>query len=56
MLTYNGDEHNLMKWPNRVDLSIRMKEFFDYYLKGEKLPDWMREGLPATQKGLKSGY
>lgn len=56
MLNYNGDEHNLMKWPNRVDLSIRMKQFFDYYLKGEAMPEWMREGLPATQKGLKSGY
>ncbi|MEI7484759.1 MAG: prolyl oligopeptidase family serine peptidase [Ignavibacteriota bacterium] len=56
MLNYNGDEHNLMKWPNRVDLSIRMKQFFDYYLKGEKMPDWMKDGLPATQKGLKNGY
>lgn len=56
MLNYNGDEHNLMKWPNRVDLSIRMKQFFDYYLKGEKMPDWMKDGIPATQKGLKSGY
>ena len=56
MLIYNGDEHNLMKWPNRVDLSIRMKQFFDYYLKGEKMPDWMKDGLPATQKGLRSGY
>ena len=56
MLNYNGDEHNLMKWPNRVDLSVRMKQFFDYYLKGEKMPDWMKDGVPATQKGLKSGY
>lgn len=56
MLNYNGDEHNLTKWPNRVDLSIRMKQFFDYYLKGDKMPDWMRDGIPATQKGLKNGY
>lgn len=56
LLNYNGDEHNLMKWPNRVDLSIRMKQFFDYYLKGEKMPEWMKEGIPAIQKGLKSGY
>lgn len=56
LLNYNGDEHNLMKWPNRVDLSIRMKQFFDYYLKGETMPEWMKDGVPATNKGLKTGY
>jgi len=56
LLNYNGDEHNLMKWPNRVDLSIRMKQFFDYYLKGEPIPEWMKSGIPALEKGLKSGY
>ena len=56
MLTYNGDEHNLTKWPNRVDLSIRMKQFFDHYLKDEPIPDWMKEGIPAIKKGLINGY
>lgn len=56
MLTYNGDEHNLIKWPNRVDLSIRMKQFFDHYLKGESMPEWMKDGIPAIQKGLINGY
>ncbi|MDD5362788.1 MAG: prolyl oligopeptidase family serine peptidase [Ignavibacteria bacterium] len=56
LLNYNGDEHNLMKWPNRVDLSIRMKQFFDYYLKGAPIPEWMKDGIPATLKGTKSGY
>jgi dipeptidyl aminopeptidase/acylaminoacyl peptidase len=56
MLTYNGDEHNLTKWPNRVDLSIRMKQFFDYYLKGEPMPLWMSDGIRAIDKGIKSGY
>ncbi|MCI0473863.1 MAG: prolyl oligopeptidase family serine peptidase, partial [Ignavibacteria bacterium] len=56
MLNYNGDEHNLTKWPNRVDLSIRMKQFFDHYLKGEPMPEWMKKGIPATEKGKNSGY
>ncbi len=56
MLTYNGDEHNLMKWPNRVDLSKRMMQFFDYYLKGAPMPVWMSEGVKATDKGLKNGF
>ena len=51
MLNYNGDEHNLTKWPNRVDLSIRMKQFFDHYLKDAKPAKWIRDGLPAVDKG-----
>lgn len=56
MLTYNDEEHNLTKWPNRVDLSIRMYQFFDHYLKGAPLPGWMKEGIPAIDKGKKNGY
>ncbi len=56
MLNYNGDEHNLTKWPNRVDLSIRMKQFFDFYLKDAPMPDWMKYGIPAIKKGLINGY
>lgn len=56
LLCYNGDEHNLMKWPNRVDLSIRMMEFFDHYLKGKPMPEWMENGIPAVKKGIINGY
>ncbi|MBN1633773.1 MAG: S9 family peptidase [Ignavibacteria bacterium] len=56
LLNYNGDAHNLRKWPNRVDLSIRMKQFFDHYLKGEPMPEWMEKGIPAVEKGIKKGY
>jgi len=56
MLNYNGDEHNLEKWPNRIDLSIRMMQFFDYYLKGEPMPQWMETGIPALEKGKITGY
>jgi dipeptidyl aminopeptidase/acylaminoacyl peptidase len=56
MLTYNKEEHNLTKWPNRMDLDIRMYQFFDYYLKGEPEPKWMKEGVPAIEKGKNLGY
>lgn len=56
MLVYNNDDHNLMKWPNRVDLSIRMLQFFDYYLKGQLMPPWMMQGIPAIDKGENAGY
>ena len=51
MLNYNGDEHNLMKNANRMDLSIRMRQFFDHYLLGEPAPKWLIEGIPALEKG-----
>jgi dienelactone hydrolase len=56
MLVYNGEAHNLMEWPNRMDLSVRMYQFFDYYLKGEPAPVWLKEGIPAIQKGRMHGY
>lgn len=56
MLTYNGEQHNLTKWQNRVDLSIRMRQFFDYYLKFAPPPVWMKYGVPALEKGIKKRY
>ena len=51
MLQYNGEDHNLVERKNRKDLSIRLSQFFDYYLKDAKPAKWIRAGLPATEKG-----
>ena len=56
MLQYNKEAHNLMERRNRKDLSIRMLQFFDHYLKGEPAPVWLSDGLPATEKGRDWGY
>ncbi len=56
MLNYNGDDHNLMKNANRMDLSIRMKQFFDHYLLNGPEPKWMSDGVPAVDKGKDMGY
>jgi dienelactone hydrolase len=56
MLVYNDEAHNLTKWPNRMDLSVRMYQFFDYYLKGAPAPVWLRDGIPAVEKGRNHGY
>ncbi len=56
LLVYNNEQHNLTKWPNRKDLSIRMMQFFDHYLKGAPAPVWMTQGVPAIEKGKNSGY
>ena len=58
MLTYNGVNHNIEAkyWANRIDLSTRMFQFFNHYLKGEPAPEWMVKGVPAIDKGEKLGY
>ncbi len=58
MLTYNNDVHNLKEanWGNRIDLTIRMMQFFDHYLKGAPAPEWMEKGVPAMKKGKVTGY
>jgi len=58
LLSYNGEPHNLKRtsWANRVDLSNRMFQFFNHYLKDKPMPEWMDKGVPATEKGENLGY
>ncbi|TNE56355.1 MAG: S9 family peptidase [Bacteroidetes bacterium] len=51
MLNYNGDAHNLRNPANKLDLSIRMRQFFDHYLMGQPAPEWLKNGIPAIDKG-----
>jgi dipeptidyl aminopeptidase/acylaminoacyl peptidase len=51
LLEYNGEDHNLVERKNRKDLSVRLGQFFDYYLKDAKPANWIKNGLPATDKG-----
>jgi len=55
-LNYNGEPHWPLKLQNRKDFSIRMAQFFDYYLKGASKPVWMEKGVPAMEKGINQGY
>ncbi|MFA6758124.1 MAG: prolyl oligopeptidase family serine peptidase [Bacteroidales bacterium] len=56
MLQYNGESHNLDSRVNAKDLSIRLEQFFNHYLKGAPMPVWMKDGVPATLKGIDWGY
>ncbi|MBN2665730.1 MAG: S9 family peptidase [Bacteroidales bacterium] len=56
MLSYNDEAHNLVKRPNRKDLSIRKMQFFDHYLMDKDMPYWMKNGLSQTEKGKIDGY
>lgn len=45
MLTYNGENHGLMREVNKKDYAVRMMEYFDHYLKGKDAPDWWSKGI-----------
>lgn len=56
MVNYNDEPHNLVRRANRVDWTIRMMQFFDYYLKDAPQPKWLNEGIRAEKKGKELGY
>lgn len=56
LLQYNDEQHNLVERRNSKDLSIRLSQFFDHYLKGAPMPEWMKYGRPAVKKGYDLGY
>jgi dipeptidyl aminopeptidase/acylaminoacyl peptidase len=50
LLTYNDEPHHLARKENQIDFQIRMNQFFDHYLKGEPMPQWMAEGVPYIER------
>jgi dipeptidyl aminopeptidase/acylaminoacyl peptidase len=51
MFNYNGQGHGLTQRQDMRDYQIRMQQFFDWILKGEKPAKWIIEGVPAVKKG-----
>ncbi len=49
-LQYRGEPHHLQKYPNKMDYAMKMKQYFDYYLKGEPAPEWITKGVPFRGK------
>lgn len=49
-LQYRGEPHHLQEYPNRLDYAIKMKEYFDHYLKGVPAAEWIEEGVPYRGK------
>ncbi len=49
-LSYPGEPHHLAKEENQKDFQERMKQYFDHYLKGKPMPDWMKNGALYLKK------
>jgi dipeptidyl aminopeptidase/acylaminoacyl peptidase len=50
LLSYPGEGHHLGRKENQIDFQVRMKQYFDHYLKGSPAPKWMTEGVPHLEK------
>ena len=53
LLSYPGEPHHLRKEENQKDFQLRMKQYFDHYLKGTPAPDWMTNGILYLKKKYK---
>ena len=56
LLNYTGEPHWPMHMANRIDFQRRMFQFFNHYLKNQKMPKWMSEGVPAVEQPFELGY
>jgi len=56
LLNYTGEVHWPQKLPNKADFQKRMLQFFNHFLKGEKMPEWMDKGLSAIVLDYRLGY
>jgi dipeptidyl aminopeptidase/acylaminoacyl peptidase len=50
LLSYPGEPHHLGREENQKDFQIRMKQYFDHYLKDAPAPTWMTDGVPFLEK------
>lgn len=51
LLSYPDEPHHLAKKENQKDFQVRMRQYFDHYLKGAPAPLWMTDGVPQVRKG-----
>ncbi|MCP4312135.1 MAG: S9 family peptidase [Bacteroidetes bacterium] len=49
-LQYRGEGHHLKQYANKLDYTLKFKEYLDHYLKGEPAANWIKEGVPYTGK------
>ena len=49
-LSYEGEGHGLRKKGNRLDIQLRLKEYFDHYLKGKEAGKWITDEIPYKKK------
>lgn len=55
LLEYTEGNHGIYG-AAAIDFGIRLRQFFDHYLKGKPAAIWMTRGVPAANMGRENGY
>ena len=50
LMSYPGEPHHLRVYENQRDFQIRMRQFYDHWLRDKPAPKWMTEGRSFLQK------
>ena len=49
-LQYRDEAHHPKVYANKLDYTLKFKDYLDHYLKGEPAADWIKEGVPYIGK------
>ena len=49
LLEYVGENHGLAQLKNRKDYVMRLQDYWDHHLKGEKPAEWLDKGVPRLK-------
>jgi dipeptidyl aminopeptidase/acylaminoacyl peptidase len=49
-LQYRNEPHHPKKYANKLDCTLKYKEYLDHYLKGEPAAEWITTGVPYKGK------
>ncbi len=49
-LQYRNEPHHPKVYANKLDCTIKYKEYLDHYLKGEPAAEWIKNGIPYKGK------
>ena len=49
-LQYRDEPHHPKKYANKLDCTLKYKEYLDHYLKGEPAAEWIKTGIPYKGK------
>jgi dipeptidyl aminopeptidase/acylaminoacyl peptidase len=52
LLNYKGQNHTLEELIPQQDWTLRMRQFFDHYLKNAPMPRWMKEGISVDERKI----
>jgi len=50
LINYNDEGHGIGRRANLKDFSKRMWQYFDHYLRGAPVPDWLTQGVPYLDR------